>query len=104
MDRKFLRERGVTRRELARAALGGAAALCTLGGIPARSVFGRIDHAVAPPRTSNSEAGFFRKSSDMALLATVALVFPRHGRAIPGHLDSRSSALSLSGSPGQARR
>ena len=53
MDRKFLRERGITRRELARAGLGGAAALCTLGGIPAHSVFGRIAHAVAPPRAPN---------------------------------------------------
>ena len=50
MNRKFLRERGITRRELARAGLTGAAALCALGGIPARSVFGRIAHAVAPPR------------------------------------------------------
>src|SRR5918994_611258 len=50
MNRKFLRERGITRRELARAGLSGAAALCALGGIPARSVFGRIAHAVAPPR------------------------------------------------------
>jgi uncharacterized protein (DUF1501 family) len=50
MDRKFLRERGITRREIARAGLTGAAALCALGGIPARSVFGRIAHAVAPPR------------------------------------------------------
>ncbi|HEX5795033.1 MAG TPA: DUF1501 domain-containing protein [Geminicoccaceae bacterium] len=53
MDRRFLRARGITRRELARAGLGGAAALCTLGGIPAHSVFGRIAHAVAPPRASN---------------------------------------------------
>ena len=30
--------------------LSGAAALCALGGIPAHSVFGRIAHAVAPPR------------------------------------------------------
>jgi uncharacterized protein (DUF1501 family) len=50
MNRKFLRERGITRRELARAGLSGAAALCALGGIPAHSVFGRIAHAVAPPR------------------------------------------------------
>lgn len=50
MNRKFLRERGITRRELARAGLSGAAALCTLGGIPAHSVFGRIAQAVAPPR------------------------------------------------------
>jgi uncharacterized protein (DUF1501 family) len=50
MNRKFLRERGITRRELARAGLSGAAALCALGGIPARSVFGRTAHAVAPPR------------------------------------------------------
>lgn len=50
MNRKFLRERGITRRELARAGLSGAAALCALGGIPAHSVFGRIAQAVAPPR------------------------------------------------------
>jgi uncharacterized protein (DUF1501 family) len=50
MNRKFLRERGITRRELAKAGLSGAAALCALGGIPAHSVFGRIAHAVAPPR------------------------------------------------------
>ncbi len=50
MNRKFLRARGITRRELARAGLGTAAALCTLGGIPAGSVFGRIAQAVAPPR------------------------------------------------------
>ncbi len=50
MNRKFLRARGITRRELARAGVGGAAALCTLGGIPAGSVFGRIAEAVAPPR------------------------------------------------------
>jgi uncharacterized protein (DUF1501 family) len=50
MNRKFLRERGITRRELARAGLSGAAALCALGGIPAHSVFGRIARAVAPPR------------------------------------------------------
>ena len=50
MNRKFLRERGLTRRELARAGLSGAAALCALGGIPARSAFGRIAQAVAPPR------------------------------------------------------
>jgi uncharacterized protein (DUF1501 family) len=50
MNRKFLGERGLTRRELASAGLSGAAALCALGGIPARSVFGRIAHAVAPPR------------------------------------------------------
>ena len=50
MNRNFLRERGITRRELARGCLSGAAALCALGGIPARSVFGRIAHAVAPPR------------------------------------------------------
>ena len=50
MNRKFLRERGITRRELAQAGLSGAAALCALGGIPAHSVFGRIAHAVAPPR------------------------------------------------------
>jgi uncharacterized protein (DUF1501 family) len=50
MNRKFLRERGITRRELTRAGLSGAAALCALGGVPAHSVFGRIAHAVAPPR------------------------------------------------------
>lgn len=50
MNRKFRRERGITRRELARIGLGGAAALAALGGIPAGSVFGRIAHAVAPPR------------------------------------------------------
>jgi uncharacterized protein (DUF1501 family) len=50
MNRKFLGERGITRRELARAGLGSAAALCALGGVPARSVFGRIAQAVAPPR------------------------------------------------------
>jgi uncharacterized protein (DUF1501 family) len=50
MNRNFLRGHGLTRRELARAGLSGAAALCALGGIPARSVFGRIAHAVAPPR------------------------------------------------------
>lgn len=50
MNRKFLRDRGITRRELTRAGLSGAAALCALGGIPTHSVFGRIAHAVAPPR------------------------------------------------------
>jgi uncharacterized protein (DUF1501 family) len=50
MMRKFMRERGITRRELARAGLGGAAALCALGGTPAHWVFGRIARAVAPPR------------------------------------------------------
>jgi uncharacterized protein (DUF1501 family) len=50
MNRKFLRSRGISRRELARVGLGGAAALCTLGGIPAGSVFGQMAAAVAPPR------------------------------------------------------
>jgi uncharacterized protein (DUF1501 family) len=54
MNRKFLRARGITRRELARAGLGGAAALCVLGGIPAGSVFGRIAEAAAPPRASGN--------------------------------------------------
>ena len=50
MNRRFSRERGITRRELAKAGLTGTAALRALGGVPARSVFGRIAHAVAPPR------------------------------------------------------
>jgi hypothetical protein len=54
MNRKFLRERGITRRELARAGLSGAAALCALGGIPRHSVFERIAHAVARSRTASS--------------------------------------------------
>ncbi len=54
MSRTFLRERGITRRELAKAGLASAAALCTLGGVPVQSVFGQIAQAVAPPRAQGN--------------------------------------------------
>lgn len=46
MNRKFLQDRGITRRELVRAGLG-AGALGLLGGVPGASVFGRAGDALA---------------------------------------------------------
>src|SRR4051794_23557876 len=64
------------------------AASTTLAPAPARTLAASAPKAPeAPvmtavlPFTSNSDAGFFRKSSDMGLLADWETNVPRHGRA-----------------------